>query len=139
MLGTPKVGTSSLDLLTPVLPAMTLAEAIETTRIHRVAGLTGRRTALVTTRPFQEPHHTNSDVGPVGSGTWPPPGVVSLVRHGVLFLDERPECRGHVLEVLRQLFEDGSYMYTLASVLNLCVFAALALRIMTAKSSRKTQ
>jgi predicted ATPase with chaperone activity len=93
--------------LTTILPAMTLAEAIETTRIHRVAGLTGDRTALVTTRPFRAPHHTISDVGLIGGGHVPMPGDVSLAHHGVLFLDELPECRRHVLEVLRQPLENG--------------------------------
>ena len=88
--------------LTTILPALTLAEAIETTRIHSVAGLTGARTALVTTRPFRAPHHTISDAGLIGGGQVPMPGEVSLAHHGVLFLDELPECRRHVLEVLRQ-------------------------------------
>jgi hypothetical protein len=86
---------------------MTLAEAIETTRIHRVAGLTGARTALVTTRPFRAPHHTISDAGLIGVGHVPMPGEVSLAHHGVLFLDEWPEFRRHVLEVLRQPLEEG--------------------------------
>jgi Magnesium chelatase, subunit ChlI len=88
--------------LPTILPAMTLAEAIETTRIHRVAGLTGDRTALVTTRPFRAPHHTISDAGLIGGGHVPMPGEVSLAHHGVLFLDEWPEVRRHVLEVSRQ-------------------------------------
>jgi magnesium chelatase family protein len=88
--------------LTTILPAMTLAEAIETTRIHRVAGLTGDRTALVTTRLCRAPHHTISDVGRIGGGHVSMPGDVSLAHHGVLFLDERPECRRHGLEVLSQ-------------------------------------
>ena len=70
---------------------MTLAEATETTRIHRVAGLTGDRAALVTTRPCRAPHHTISDAGLIGGGHVPMPGEVSLAHHGVLFLDERPE------------------------------------------------
>jgi magnesium chelatase family protein len=87
--------------LTTILPMMTLAEAIETTRIHSVAGLTGARATLVTARPFRAPHHTISDVGLVGGGHLPMPGEVSLAHHGVLFLDELPEFRRHVLEVLR--------------------------------------
>jgi magnesium chelatase family protein len=93
--------------LTTILPAMTLAEAIEATRIHRVAGLTGDRTALVTTRPCRAPHHTISDAGLIGGGHVPMPGDVSLAHHGVLFLDELPEFRHQVIEVLRQPLEDG--------------------------------
>jgi magnesium chelatase family protein len=88
--------------LTTILPAMTLAEAIETTRIHRVAGLTGDRTALVTTRPCRAPHHPISDAGLIGGGHVPMPGDVSLAHHGMLFLDKRPAFRRHILEVLRQ-------------------------------------
>jgi magnesium chelatase family protein len=93
--------------LTTILPTMTLAEALETTRIHSVAGLTGARTALVTTRPFRAPHHTISDAGLIGGGQVPMPGEVSLAHHGILFLDELPEFRRSVLEVLRQPLEDG--------------------------------
>jgi magnesium chelatase family protein len=93
--------------LTTILPAMTLAEAIETTRIHSVAGLTGDRTALVTTRPCRAPHHTISDVGRIGGGHVPRPGEVSLAHHGVRFWDELSECRRQVLEVLQQPIEDG--------------------------------
>jgi magnesium chelatase family protein len=93
--------------LTTIVPAMTLAEAIETIRIHRVAGLTGDRTALVTTSPCRAPHHPISDVGLSGGGHIPRPGDVSLAHNGVRFLDEFPECRRHVLEVLRQPLEEG--------------------------------
>jgi magnesium chelatase family protein len=93
--------------LTTILPAITLAEALETTRMHSVAGLTGDRTVLVTTRPFRAPHHTISDVGLIGGRQVPMPGEVSLAHNGVLFLDELPEFRRHVLEVLRQPLEDG--------------------------------
>jgi magnesium chelatase family protein len=92
--------------LTTLVPAMRLADARETTRIHRVAGRTGARTAVVTTRPFRAPHHTISDVGLIGGGQVPRPGEVSRAHHGMLFLDERPEFRRHVLEVLRQPLED---------------------------------
>jgi magnesium chelatase family protein len=92
--------------LTTILPAMTLAEAIETTRIHRVAGRTGDRTAWVTTRSCRAPHQTISDVGLIGGGHIPMPGEVSLPHHGMRFLDERPEFRRHVLKVLRQPMED---------------------------------
>jgi magnesium chelatase family protein len=93
--------------LTTVLPAMTLPEALETTRIHRVAGLTGGCTAVVTARPFRAPHHTISDVGLIGGGPVPRPAEVSLAHPGVLLLDERPECTRHVLEVLRQPLEES--------------------------------
>jgi magnesium chelatase family protein len=108
MLGPPGAGKSMLARrLTTILPAMSLAEALETTCIHRVAGLTGARTALVTTRPFRAPPQTLSDVGLIGGGHIPTPGEVSLAHHGMLFLDERPEFRRHVLEVLRQPLEKG--------------------------------
>jgi magnesium chelatase family protein len=93
--------------LTTILPDLILPEAIETTRIHSVAGLTGDRTALVTTRPLRAPHHTISDAGLIGGGQVPMPGDVSRAHHGMLFLDELPECRRHVLEVLRQPLEEG--------------------------------
>jgi magnesium chelatase family protein len=95
--------------LTTILPAMRLAEALETTRIHRVAGLTGAQTAVVTTRPFRAPHHTISDIGLIGGGHVPRLGDVSLAHNGVRFLDEWPECRRHVLEVLRQPLAVQSY------------------------------
>ena len=81
---------------------MSLAEVLKPTRTHSVAGLTGARTALVMTRPFRAPPHTISDVGLIGGGQVPMPGEVSLAHNGVLFLDELPEFRRHVLEVLRQ-------------------------------------
>jgi Magnesium chelatase, subunit ChlI/WD domain, G-beta repeat len=103
VLDPPGTGKSMLPRrLTTILPAMTRPEAIETTRIHRVPDLTGPRAALVTTRLFQAPHHTISDVGLIGGGHVPMPGEVSLAHHGVRFLDELPQCRQHVLEVLRQ-------------------------------------
>ena len=100
--------------LTTILPAMTLAEAIETTRIHSVAGLTGDRMAWVTTRPFRAPHHTISHAGLIGGGHVPMPGEVSLAHHGVLFLDELPECRRQVWGVWRQPLEK-SLRYTTIS------------------------
>jgi magnesium chelatase family protein len=75
--------------------------------VRHVAGLTGDRTALVTTRPCRAPHHTISDVGLIGGGHVPKPGEVSLAHHGVLFLDAWPEFRRHVLEVLRQPLEES--------------------------------
>jgi magnesium chelatase family protein len=107
LLGPPGVGTSMLARrLSTMLPAMTLADALETTRIHSVARLTGARTALVTTRPCRALHHTISAVGLLGGGQGPRPGEVSLAHHGILFLDELPEFRRHVLEVLRQPLEE---------------------------------
>ena len=94
--------------LTTILPTMRLAEALETTRSPRVAGLTGARTALVTMRPFRAPPHTIADVGLIGGGQGPLPGEVSRAHHGMLLLDELPEFRRHVLEVLRQPLEEGS-------------------------------
>jgi magnesium chelatase family protein len=122
--------------LTTILPAMRLAEALETTRIHRVAGLTGAQTAVVTTRPFRAPHHTISDVGLIGGGHIPMPGEVSLAHNGVLFLDELPEFRRHVLEVLRQPpSRRVSCTYNFAGVLNPNTFAEIALRVMAMKHS----
>ena len=90
-----------------MLAAMTLAEALGTMRLHRIAGLTGASPAVVTTRPFRAPHHTISNVGLIGGGHVPMPGKVSLAHQGALLLDELPECRRQVLEVLRQPLEDG--------------------------------
>ena len=108
MLGPTRVGTSRLARwLTTILPAMSRAEALVTTRIPRGAGRTDGRTTLDTTRPFRAPHHTISDAGLIGGGHVPLPGDVSLAHNGVRFLDERPESRRHVLEVLRQPLEEG--------------------------------
>jgi len=89
--------------LTTILPAMTLAETIETTRIHSVAG----RTAVVTTRPCRASHRTISDEGRSYGGHLPRPGAGSRAHHGVHCLDARPQCRRHVLEVLRQPLEES--------------------------------
>ena len=103
-----KAGTSVLARrLTPIPPSMALPEVIDTTRTHRVAGLTGERTAVVTTRPCRAPHHTILDFGLIGGGPIPMPGEVSRAHHGSLFVDELPECRRHVLEVWRQLLEES--------------------------------
>jgi magnesium chelatase family protein len=91
--------------LSTILPAMTLADAIATTRIHHVASLTGARTALVTTRPCRALHHPIFNAGLIGGGHIPLEGDVSLAHDRVLFLDELPEFRRHVLEVLRQPLE----------------------------------
>ena len=88
--------------LTTLLPKMTLADAVDTTCMHRVPGLTSDRIAVVTTRPCRAPHHTISAVGLSGGGQIPLPGEVSLAHHGMLFLGKLPGCRRPVLEVLRQ-------------------------------------
>ena len=103
MLGPPGAGKSRLARrLTTILPAMTLAEALETTRLHRVAGLTGARPAVVTARPCRAPPQTISEVGLIGGGHLPRPGEGSRAHHGLRCLDERPACRRHVLEILRR-------------------------------------
>jgi magnesium chelatase family protein len=108
LLGPPEAWTSMLARrLTTILPDLTRAEAINTPRIPRGAGRTGRRTAVVTTRPRRAPHQPMADGGLIGGGQVPRPGEGSLAQHGVLFPDELPECRRHGLEVLRQPLETG--------------------------------
>ena len=134
LIGPPGSGKTMLARCVPsILPDFTLEEALETTKIHSVAGKIPPFTPLVTSRPYRAPHHTITDAGLIGGGRYPKPGEVSLAHNGVLFLDEMPEFRKHVLELLRQPLEEGKVTisrsarsltyparYTLVAAMNPC-------------------
>jgi magnesium chelatase family protein len=108
MIGPPGSGKTMLSQRLPgILPALALTESLEVTRVYSILGLLTNDLPLITSRPFRAPHHTISDAGIVGGGTYPRPGEISLAHNGVLFLDELPEFRKNVLEALRQPMEAG--------------------------------
>ena len=116
MIGPPGSGKTMIAKRVPtVLPEMSMSESLEATKIHSILGLVNDKMPLIAIRPFRSPHHTISDAGLIGGGRIPKPGEVSLSHHGVLFLDELPEFRKNVLEVMRQPLEDGEVTISRAS------------------------
>ncbi len=123
MIGPPGTGKSMLAMRLPgILPPMTLAETLETSRIHSVLGMLADGKPLLRNRPFRSPHHTISDIGLIGGGRDPRPGEISLAHNGVLFMDELPEFKRNVLEVLRQPLENG--WITVSRAAGNCTFPA---------------
>ena len=123
LVGPPGTGKSMLAMRLPgILPPMTLEETLETSRIYSVLGLLSSGNPLMNIRPFRSPHHTISDAGLIGGGREPRPGEISLAHNGVLFLDELPEFKRNVLEVLRQPLEDG--IVTVSRASGSCLFPA---------------
>lgn len=123
LVGPPGTGKSMLSMrLVGILPPMTMAETLETSRIHSVLGLLSGNCPILNRRPFRSPHHTISDVGLIGGGRDPRPGEISLAHNGVLFLDELPEFKRNVLEVLRQPLENG--WITISRAAGNCTFPA---------------